>query len=75
MQSYPDIGLLTEICSESMQPKRIEDSFNRLKTWIEDSLDLYKLELQSILYPLFVHIYLDLIGRDYCMDGMLQFWS
>ncbi|EJW04785.1 hypothetical protein EDEG_01007 [Edhazardia aedis USNM 41457] len=37
-------------------------SFSDLKTWVEESLDIFRDELLRILYPLFVHIYLDLIA-------------
>ena len=50
-------------------------SFHDLQRFIEDSLDLYKSELQSILYPLFVHVYLDLIGRGYQSEAVRFFDS
>lgn len=36
-------------------------SFQAFKTWTEDTLDVFKPELIQLLYPLFVHIYLDLV--------------
>lgn len=36
-----------------------------LRDWTEKSLDLYKPELRRVLYPVFVHIYLDLISKGY----------
>ena len=38
-------------------------AYSSLKRWIENSLDLYKTELFTILYPVFVHCYLDMISR------------
>lgn len=35
--------------------------YEKLKAWIEDSLDQFKQELMQILYPIFIHIYFDLI--------------
>lgn len=34
-----------------------------LSEWTENSLDLYKPELRRVLYPVFVHLYLDLIVK------------
>ncbi|KAL6121155.1 transcription initiation factor TFIID subunit TAF5 [Nucleospora cyclopteri] len=38
--------------------------FDKLKTWVEDSLDLFKNDLIPLLYPIFLHIYVDLISMD-----------
>jgi transcription initiation factor TFIID subunit 5 len=38
-----------------------DGGYTRLKSWIEDSLDLFRNELLSLLYPVFLHIFLDLI--------------
>lgn len=48
---------------EKGQPK-IEESFLKLKYWIEDSLDLFKNDLLPLLYPIYLHIYFDLIAQD-----------
>lgn len=42
----------------------MEASYISLKTWIEDSLDLFKNDLLPLLYPLFIHIYFDLIQQN-----------
>ncbi|EGD74822.1 hypothetical protein PTSG_07055 [Salpingoeca rosetta] len=36
-----------------------------LTKWIANSLDLYKNELNTVTYPVFVHCYLDLLYRGY----------
>jgi len=48
---------------EESQPK-MEEIYLKLKYWIEDSLDLFKNDLLPLLYPIFLHIYFDLIARD-----------
>ncbi|EOB11141.1 Transcription initiation factor TFIID subunit 5 [Nosema bombycis CQ1] len=45
-------------------PGLLESSYDKLKCWIEDSLDLFKNDLLPLLYPLFVHIYFDLIQQN-----------
>lgn len=42
----------------------LEVSYLKLKYWIEDSLDLFKNDLLPLLYPLFIHIYFDLIQQN-----------
>lgn len=36
-----------------------------LKEWVETSLDLYQPELRRVLYPVFVHMYLDLLSDNH----------
>ncbi|KAJ3411859.1 Transcription initiation factor TFIID subunit 5 [Chytridiales sp. JEL 0842] len=49
---------------EANNPAAYEQSYGRLSKWIEDSMDKYQLELRSVLFPLFVHAYLDLVSRN-----------
>jgi transcription initiation factor TFIID subunit 5 len=63
----------------------IETQYSKLKKWIENSLDIYKvnaicvftffltcltqMELVQLLYPIFVHCYLDLISKNMSAEG------
>eukprot|EP01135_Chromosphaera_perkinsii_P000114 Nk52_evm10s32 gene=Nk52_evmTU10s32 len=47
------------------QPQALIESYQRLLSWCEDSLDLYKGELGLCRYPIFVHCYLDLVERGF----------
>lgn len=38
--------------------------YMKLKEWIEDSLDQFRNDLLNVLYPLFIHIYLDLLFEN-----------
>ncbi|CCG23381.1 Taf5 protein [Candida orthopsilosis Co 90-125] len=40
-------------------------AYSMLRKWVESSLDLYKPELSRVLYPLFIHCFLDLITKGY----------
>ncbi|XP_017784625.1 PREDICTED: transcription initiation factor TFIID subunit 5 [Nicrophorus vespilloides] len=42
-------------------PEKYEDCYMELKRFIESSLDIYKHELGMILYPVLVHMYLELV--------------
>lgn len=39
----------------------ISEQYDRLQKWVDDSIDVYRVELQRVLYPVFVHAYLDLV--------------
>ncbi|CAG2176263.1 unnamed protein product [Oppiella nova] len=42
-------------------PDIYEDNYNTLRKFIESSLDSYRHELLRLLYPVFVHMYLELV--------------
>ncbi|KAJ8916111.1 hypothetical protein NQ315_004478 [Exocentrus adspersus] len=42
-------------------PETYEASYMELKHFVEGTLDIYKHELGTILYPVFVHMYLELV--------------
>merc|ERR1711983_659024 len=42
-------------------PSSYDEAYNDLEVFIENSLDMYKHELALILYPVFVHMYLELV--------------
>ncbi|KRH94519.1 Transcription initiation factor TFIID, subunit TAF5 [Pseudoloma neurophilia] len=41
-----------------------DKGYAKLKEWIEDSLDQFRNDLLNLLYPLFIHIYLDLLFEN-----------
>lgn len=49
--------------------KALSTAFSLTQKWIENMLDIYKPELKRLLWPLFVHCYLDLITDFYPRDG------
>ncbi|TPX63538.1 hypothetical protein SpCBS45565_g06517 [Spizellomyces sp. 'palustris'] len=50
--------------AEASNPNAYERGYSRLRKWVDDSIDKYKVELRGILFPIFVHAYLDLIVRE-----------
>ncbi|GMM27342.1 chromatin modification protein [Martiniozyma asiatica (nom. inval.)] len=44
-----------------------------LRSWIEESLEMYKYELEKFLYPVFVHCYISLIKQNQIGDARLFF--
>lgn len=47
--------------SPNIDPLVVEQQYTKFKVWISESLDSYKPELAQLLYPMFTHLYLDLI--------------
>lgn len=45
-------------------PETYAQSYLQLKEWVEASLDLYQVELGRVLYPVFVHMYLELVQEN-----------
>lgn len=46
-------------------PETYEKSYSELKHFVEGSLDIYKHELGTILYPVLVHMYLELVYNEH----------
>lgn len=55
--------------STESSPQRYIESYVKLREWIHSSLDLYKQEMLVILYPVFVHCYLDLVAKGYSEEA------
>ncbi|RHZ46774.1 hypothetical protein Glove_606g89 [Diversispora epigaea] len=47
-----------------IKPEEYKQSYSNLRNMIEQSLDKFKGELHSVLYPIFVHEYLEMITKD-----------
>lgn len=45
----------------NVDPLVIEQQYAKFKMWISESHDSYKPELAQLLYPMFTHLYLDLV--------------
>ncbi|CEP13051.1 hypothetical protein [Parasitella parasitica] len=50
--------------SSGGDPDIYDISYKNLREWIENSLDWYKPELRSVMFPIFVHSYLDLVSKN-----------
>ncbi|CAN6652763.1 transcription initiation factor TFIID subunit 5 [Trichomonascus vanleenenianus] len=46
-------------------PEAYLNAYASLKRWAENSLDLYRPELRRVCYPIFVHLFLDLIHKNH----------
>lgn len=48
---------------------RYEESYCELRDWIDGSLDIYKAELHTVLYPLLVHCFLEIVRREHWKEA------
>ncbi|OAD69198.1 hypothetical protein PHYBLDRAFT_1237, partial [Phycomyces blakesleeanus NRRL 1555(-)] len=63
-QSLEEIHVLKYKDAEQGDPDAYNVSYKSLREWIENSLDWYKPELRSVLFPIFVHAHLDLVSKN-----------
>ncbi|XP_035827359.1 transcription initiation factor TFIID subunit 5 isoform X2 [Aplysia californica] len=59
-------------------PSLYEDLYRNLKNFIDSCLDVHKVELSTILYPVFVHMYLELVynGHEWnAWEFYSKFWQ
>ncbi|XP_028795885.1 transcription initiation factor TFIID subunit 5-like, partial [Neltuma alba] len=50
-------------------PARFHDGYSRLRSWAYSSLDLYKHELLRVLYPVFIHCFMDLVAKGHIQEA------
>lgn len=64
-QSESDVSHALAAYKSSDDPSLYTDYYTDLKTFIESCLDVHKVELYLILYPVFVHMYLELVYNQH----------
>ncbi|XP_071737396.1 transcription initiation factor TFIID subunit 5-like [Rutidosis leptorrhynchoides] len=65
--------ILTFSQSENI-PALYQDGYSKLRSWTYSSLDLYKHELIRVLYPVFIHCFMDLIAKGHLQEAR-EFFS
>ncbi|GLH04111.1 hypothetical protein R5R35_003384 [Gryllus longicercus] len=60
-QSESEVSSVLSAYKSEGDPEVYEGSYTELKKFVEGALDIYKHELGMILYPVFVHMYLELV--------------
>ena len=54
---------------------QFEEQYCRLRDFVDCTLVIYQAELRHFLYPLFIHIFLDLVSKVCCAGGLVLRWS
>lgn len=56
------------IVTRQLEPLKVPENYIRayalLKNWVDSSLELYKPELNYIMYPIFIYLFLNLVKKD-----------
>lgn len=64
-----DLREMEEKRKRESNPDLYIRAYSMLKKWVDTSLDLYKPELSRILYPIFIHCYLELISKNFVAEA------
>uniref|UniRef100_A0A7N0R8E8 TFIID subunit TAF5 NTD2 domain-containing protein n=1 Tax=Kalanchoe fedtschenkoi TaxID=63787 RepID=A0A7N0R8E8_KALFE len=54
-------------------PVKYHDGYSRLRSWAYGSLDVYKHELLRVLYPVYIHSFMDLVAKGYIQEARTFF--
>uniref|UniRef100_A0A7N0T9T2 TFIID subunit TAF5 NTD2 domain-containing protein n=1 Tax=Kalanchoe fedtschenkoi TaxID=63787 RepID=A0A7N0T9T2_KALFE len=52
---------------------KYRDGYSKLRSWAYGLLDVYKHELLRILYPVFIHSFMDLVAKSYIQEARTFF--
>lgn len=74
-QTEPEVAkLIVSFTAESENlPSQYHDGYSKLRSWTYGSLDLYKHELLRLLYPVFVHCFMDLVAKGHLQEARTFF--
>lgn len=69
-QTDPDIAKqILSFTELENGPAKYQEGYSKLRSWAYSSLDLFKHELLRVLYPVFVHCYMDLVANGHIEDA------
>ncbi|KAM6592321.1 hypothetical protein CsatA_000024 [Cannabis sativa] len=66
---------LLSFSESEIGPVRYQDGYSKLRSWTYSSLDLYRHELLRVLYPVFIHCYMDLVAKGHIQEARSFFNS
>uniref|UniRef100_A0A3Q3EZT7 Transcription initiation factor TFIID subunit 5 n=1 Tax=Labrus bergylta TaxID=56723 RepID=A0A3Q3EZT7_9LABR len=64
-EDQPDVNVVLSAYSQQGDPALYGVYYNGLKRFIESVLDCHRAELSQLFYPLFVHMYLELVYNNH----------
>lgn len=65
VEDQPDVSAVLSAYNQQGDPTLYEEYYSGLKNFIECSLDCHRAELSQLFYPLFVHMYLELVYNQH----------
>lgn len=63
-EDHPDVRVVLSAYSQQGDPSLYQVYYSDLKNFIESVLDCHRAELSQLFYPLFVHMYLELVYNN-----------
>ncbi|XP_075479944.1 transcription initiation factor TFIID subunit 5-like isoform X2 [Primulina tabacum] len=74
-QIDPEIAKKILAFSEVDGPAQYQEGYNKLRSWAYSSLDQYQHELVRVLYPVFIHGFMDLVAKGHISEARVFFNS
>ncbi|KAL8502211.1 hypothetical protein ACS0TY_021358 [Phlomoides rotata] len=68
-QIGPDIAKQILAFSEVDGPAQYQERYSKLRSWAYSSLDQYQHELVRVLYPVFIHGFMDLVAKGHIQEA------
>lgn len=70
-QTDPDIArqILSFSAELENSPAQYHEGYSKLRSWAHSSLDSYKHELLRVLYPVFIHCFMDLVAKGHLQEA------
>ncbi|XP_076223518.1 TATA-box binding protein associated factor 5 isoform X3 [Nomia melanderi] len=68
-QTDSEVNSVLSAYKSEGDPALYEKAYSELKKFVEGSLDIYKHELGTILYPVLVHMYLELVYNNHSEEA------
>ncbi|XP_046821914.1 transcription initiation factor TFIID subunit 5 isoform X1 [Vespa velutina] len=68
-QTDSEVSSVLSAYKSEGDPALYEKAYSELKKFVESSLDIYKHELGTILYPVLVHMYLELVYNNHSEEA------
>ncbi|GFQ06474.1 transcription initiation factor TFIID subunit 5 [Phtheirospermum japonicum] len=68
-QIDPDITKQILAFAEVDSPAQYQEGYSRLRSWAYSSLDQYQHELVRVLYPVFLHGFMDLVAKGHIQEA------
>lgn len=74
-----ETGIINQVAAHDRggtadEPEKIEEAYSSLNKWSSEGLDQYRAELYMVMYPIFIHCYIDLVVR-YCKEEAIKFFE
>ncbi|KAL6495011.1 Transcription initiation factor TFIID subunit 5 [Orobanche gracilis] len=68
-QIDPDIAKQILAFSEVDSPAQYQEGYSKLRSWAYSSLDQYQHELVRVLYPVFLHGFMDIVAKGHIQEA------